>query len=1755
METRSVRTFGSVVCAVSLLLSAACGDDDGAKPALGDAGPEGATPGSLGIPSDDPGVIQTSCTRDPKLMAAARECGNDGDCACGTGCELGKCVAVCKADKDCGDKGACDRFGRCRKGGDPDSVTPLVPPTQSTLRATTAQLTFVSMDDERPVTFVTDREAAGVTRIKASGSLVVRCGDDGSYAAECTFKDLKAGSSVTVWAKLTKAPTMAIQPKSNLHVGVSLQKLTTKTSAGGITAVTKSGTQHVGAIFDPTDHTSSATEQVLQSGAYEGIAQVTRVGTASDPAVEGGSEANGITLKLTATIYAPESGTAGVIVLNDPRKVFAPSGSWTGSISSGAQAQVKLPSAPFLKSDAWSGAGLEVLAEAPAAKAVLNAGNVSFDLNLRLRGLLASERAPFVRWSIVLSKTAELPDGMSAPSVPTDAKLTASADRAFTRLPWENALRTVFGAADVSTLDDAARQSILDAFPIESAAGAKNLTACAFDPAGLDQLGLTAARKVWNGPMVSPSLPTRLGGPFRAANMMPTIAASIDPKLRTRAIPCAVEFEDSATNSTCVSGSKYHLQPVDICDAVAAEYGCDVIETSDASKLEVTATGSITSGGCSETLKSTVVRGNVRRACQLPPVAQGCAEMALCLPRVATSSTSARFGATKVSYSGDLGCEGSDLSLFAADVNLAKSPCSSSDPACDRLGAQGLIDACATELARVQKDAAPGTNAGDFAQLPNLLAENPACVDAARFVTALGLATEADRNRAREPDTAKTALASRVAQRLLQRYLSYGAFQAREAAQRELLGEMFRAAEGRNKLASADEVLAKNLPLWDLVLHPRFATAIDQIPGELLATPDYRPLALGQSVTSEAEHEQTLGLPIALLDLANAQLALLEPRLEWAALDRDLSALDRLAEAVRYTLVVRPLAAALYERAKQAGGAAGLSWGSKYLSANAEIEAHLNKLGMAAAAIVEGRNPLGVEDDDLPLYFYGDEETPTTRYSAVSDFLIGQMPGAVVSGSTWAPNLVDMARVGWETAMPLFIDQLDREIQVKQANNDRAQALDEMRLDYGSRLAEYCYPSDLDTIELVEEWKNFSPDNCFFNAEKAGCEIGDTAQLSPESMKYQMCVISESHKISNNAGFAARGLDAKLDMYANDFEAKCSTFTQTMCKSATGTDVSCIECSDGMTLEVSPGVISSVLGASAISASAREKIEKTCLEKYPTASAKLPGQDDAANPAVLNPECYNGSIGEAVFDLRQARQEAREAQAEFEGNVERYARALDNCSQVMSEGTERQVLRESRDDLLNRIERTKTGLDSAAEYCDAAADCIDTVVSVLSAEDIGKFLGPGLAIGGCVSRFAGASFRIGSLEAQRQLDETERAYQQLIDKLDEKSELRQCLAEAASEFVQQKAQAVRVAQAASNVAESLYRIQELKISAATVMADGRAALDTAKGRFVAPLAHDFWIGDQAKRFWRDMRMARRVTYLAVRAVEYEQQVSLPLRDTVLKSRLPDELWSVLEELWSMSGQRSVRGNRPTDLKVVLSLRNQLLQIADLKNAPKTEQRLSEVERFRLLLTSPQNAAYDNAGKYLGQRIPFTLAPLSAVSGGQSQGVPVLAGTDCAERLWSVNASVLGPEDLYVGDEPTFARVDILKSNTFFSQWCGSPPAGAPIYQTASVRPSRNLFRDPEYGVAGGVGAGLGLENQTGAESRARIEAYFNVERADFEADDYASGATSELAARGLYGEYALFIPRDVLALNGGNGLALDKVEDILLRLDYVSVAK
>jgi hypothetical protein len=178
--------------------------------------------------------------------------------------------------------------------------------------------------------------------------------------------------------------------------------------------------------------------------------------------------------------------------------------------------------------------------------------------------------------------------------------------------------------------------------------------------------------------------------------------------------------------------------------------------------------------------------------------------------------------------------------------------------------------------------------------------------------------------------------------------------------------------------------------------------------------------------------------------------------------------------------------------------------------------------------------------------------------------------------------------------------------------------------------------------------------------------------------------------------------------------------------------------------------------------------------------------------------------------------------------------------------------------------------------------------------------------------------------------------------------------------------------------------------------------------------------------------------------------------------------------------------------------------------------------------------YDENGDYLGQGIPFSLKETGALE------------YRCAERLWRVNATVQG--DVIDVSTPN-VPVLLLKRNTFTSQWCdGKEGSDDETYQLGSVRPSAELFRP---------GGSASADGETGAFSSALLFPWFNVIRSEFYREQYLEGSSEELAGRGLYGDYVLLFPESGLLEwtdeDPENDFALDRVEDVLVRFDLLSV--
>jgi hypothetical protein len=233
-------------------------------------------------------------------------------------------------------------------------------------------------------------------------------------------------------------------------------------------------------------------------------------------------------------------------------------------------------------------------------------------------------------------------------------------------------------------------------------------------------------------------------------------------------------------------------------------------------------------------------------------------------------------------------------------------------------------------------------------------------------------------------------------------------------------------------------------------------------------------------------------------------------------------------------------------------------------------------------------------------------------------------------------------------------------------------------------------------------------------------------------------------------------------------------------------------------------------------------------------------------------------------------------------------------------------------------------------------------------------------------------------------------------------------------------------------------------------------------------------------------------------------------------------------------------------------------IADTGTGHEAEHHLSASDRLRAALTDARFSVYEG-GSYLGQQIPFALVAPDQEVEGLAVGRGTFSANGCAERLWSVTLGIDGGAG--VSGDSTLAQVEVLKWNSFHSQWCDGV-LSASGHQEGTVTPGRNLmidpFHEPEL-----------MEIFNAPSTRPHTRAVFSavrtdVTRADLEMQGYDGGVQAGLAGRGLFGNYALFFPADSIRYDecddgtcterGTGRLDLRLINDVILRFDYVAWA-
>ncbi len=1662
---------------------------------------------------------------------------------------LGQCLAECRATSECPEDDVCDQFGRCRANNGqivaPLTVSPragVAEPVDSVVR-----LHPTSESKPMPITVVgSDLERM---RVEGDDNVEVQCDpdNDSSFVHECVLEGLSADDVRTLQVRLTGGQPGERAGVVRVFSGGELRTITvTDQPAGGV-------------------QSTPAEQSTLRRGRYRGQAALAASGLVDE--VEAQTQ-RGISLEIRAKIFLGSAGT-GTLVIDGGLGALHPNQKLIGRISpdSPTTGTIRFPAYQFLSSELTQDAATEVFLPAQEVSYEASASSLSLELPMHFGGVVMGSSTPYATWDIGLSRESDLLADDQVDPVPADAQPQYDVNRATEPTDWERA------AADAATPEpqsmfgrnDTEKRALLGAW---GADGSASLEVCNLPSTVANVLFLFARDDNWGlrapdgnqlkppAQLISSGLPmvSKLVSGFDE-EVGVSAEAALTSSLQARDIPCAATFSETQADFTgsCGADVTRTIAPgeVDLCDRLQEAYDCEVVEVGDGT-VSVDANISYEDDqACTRDSEQFNVQGQIQTVCRMPVTPAPCAEMALCFEPDDPPGTdrgtveSSYLGDQVLSVSGDLLCADSSRSAaIAADRNAELDP---NDPA--RMGLAELLESCRADLA-VLRDQSPPSTTQPFAQGLSQTFDEGRCLDAPRLLYALGLASDTDRRRAQDPDAPVQTRSSAMSHRLIQRWLAYHAFVAREAAETERMSAVFRDQPDLSveTLPAADEVIDSTLAGYNLLLHPRFATALAHMPARVLYAPDYRDIVTGTELASEPHHDQATGLPVTMVESIHALLALSEPRLEQAAITGDDQAVEQLGRVLRYLIVIRPLASTLTQRAVDYADANALpapGWVQRYEGLERKLSSLLSRNINLANSIQLGRNPLGISEQDLPLYFFGDEDGVNSRFSAISDYLIGTDP----SSRAWAPSLVQRAQSTLDSARDAYVERMDYQVQQRQSQAELDGQLAGVRQNFGEQLAALCgAPDGLATRKLIEEWRPFSEDSCFVALNSPTCEFnvdGYIAMMDARQVEYHMCTVSELRK---DVGFIVGFLAEELNAIADDLD-QCNLEYPVECSDGERACLRCTTPRDEFIGRVTPDTFRALSGINALGARAIEDAQNTCNAQFPNVDTRLPSADDVPDSPTSRAECYRGALGEAALGIRTAQQDVEIARSQYNEMQDAYDIQMRSCLREQTGDLELETALRAHNQTMSNLGKGKLTADIAANVASGVKDCvgaIDVVDDVVTVGTLGSIT--------CAAAATEQAANSTSDGLQFTMDEAGRSHEQVVQQIEAEVATDVCINDAEMHLVGTQTAALQINRALSDLDSAQFQLQDLKVQARSIFDDGNAALEAVRGRYVAPMSHDLWLDEDVERFLSNMRLARRVAFLAVRAVEYETQQTLGLRADVLEAALPAQLQSVLDQLWAAAGTRGIQGNRPTDLKVVLSLRNQLLQLGDQTWMSDGEQQLTEEERFRLLLTDSRYAQYDEQGNYTGQRIPFRLTPLGAMDRGQTDSIPVLAGSDCAERLWSVNASIVGSDQLYRGDEPSFTRVELEKANTFYSQWCDARRGES--FQSASVRPSRNLFRDPSVVDDYQIDSGLGVVQETELFSRARIEAYFNVDRTSFEADDYANGQTSELAARGLYGDYALTIPAEVLNSDGDEdqGLVLEEVDDVLLRLDYISVA-
>lgn len=490
-------------------------------------------------------------------------------------------------------------------------------------------------------------------------------------------------------------------------------------------------------------------------------------------------------------------------------------------------------------------------------------------------------------------------------------------------------------------------------------------------------------------------------------------------------------------------------------------------------------------------------------------------------------------------------------------------------------------------------------------------------------------------------------------------------------------------------------------------------------------------------------------------------------------------------------------------------------------------------------------------------------------------------------------------------------------------------------------------------------------------------------------------------------------------------------------------------------------------------------------------------------------QCLRGEMGEQVLQIQGAEIDLRNAENAYERAIGQYDAEMEYCTRREDFHEETQAIQQAHRDHMIKLREAR---QSAGLFGGFVKAMVGMAVGALAGQ-------PTIAIGAWLD---GVGLIAGQPEQQAADNEqdAEAAHQLVMAARNQALDLMACFHGADNQKFAIDAARDVIDRAYLDTKGAVLRLenQQAEIRALVNQAIGDLDFEAQMVRVLPH--HHFWLDDHIDAYRRHFRYAQRLTYLALRAFEYESQQSLGFDDEILSARVPgvlDEALLVLEQRTApMQGEQ---GYVVGEFNPVMSVRDEILRLGTAQAPPGFPQ-LDSIASLRAYLASDASKIYSN-GQYVGRGLRFALKPQP------------WAQFSCAERIWRITAA------LQVEGTP-LNNVQLLlwQENSFGSQRCRAAERGE--LHVARIRPEHNLL----------VGEGGNFDGSsfvrplrytamtvTGLGNRSREELQGMPE-----------GLHSGFAGRGLYANYVLLFP----SLQFPDAV-LATVKDVLLRFDIVEV--